>query len=345
MADIDRKAEYTPKVSVILPVYNVERYIRRCIESLQAQTMTELEFIFVDDCSTDGSMVAVEEWATEDDRVRILRNEENLGAGPSRNRGIEIAKGEYLSFIDPDDYISPDFYELLYAAAIADGGHEIAKGTSQKLDHSDIITYQASRLNLKIKKCLEKGCPLYTSFTYEHWSSIYHRSLFDNPEVRYGTSRTGEDITFLLRCCYQTEDIVFEGRARYFHVQRESSTYKRGGIERINNEIDKLREMADFLVSQSIDNVAKEYLLGRIKNVITAKMIPLLVRGKLTRKEFAIGIERLVAFAREIPGLAEYDIDEILKTVPNASSFRVLQLKHRLRSTVHFIKRRFIHGA
>ena len=117
-----------PKVSVVLPVHNVEQHIARCIGSLRVQTMDELEFIFVDDCSTDGSMVEVELWAAEDDRVRIIRNEQNLGAGPSRNRGIEAANGEYVSFIDPDDYVSSDFYELLYTAATADGRHDIAKG-------------------------------------------------------------------------------------------------------------------------------------------------------------------------------------------------------------------------
>lgn len=80
------------KVSAILPVYNVEQYIGRCIESLKAQTLAGLEFIFVDDCSTDGSMEKVEAWAAEDERVRILRNGENLGAGPSANRGIEWAR-------------------------------------------------------------------------------------------------------------------------------------------------------------------------------------------------------------------------------------------------------------
>ena len=98
-----------PKVSVILPVYNVAPYLGRCIESLQAQTLADLEFIFVDDCSTDGSMESVEAWAEKDSRVRILRNEKNIGPGPSRNRGIEEARGEHLSFVDPDDYIAPDF--------------------------------------------------------------------------------------------------------------------------------------------------------------------------------------------------------------------------------------------
>ena len=104
-------------ISVILPVYNVEPYIGACIESLKRQSFRDLEFIFVDDCSTDNSVAVIEDFARTDPRVRIIRNTENLGSGPTRNRGIEAAKGEYLSFIDPDDWIAPDFYERLYAKA------------------------------------------------------------------------------------------------------------------------------------------------------------------------------------------------------------------------------------
>ena len=87
------------KISVIIPVYNAEPWIGECIESLKRQQQDGLEFIFVDDCFTDNSMRLVEEWAAEDERVRILRNKENSGTGPSRNAGIEAARGDYLSFI------------------------------------------------------------------------------------------------------------------------------------------------------------------------------------------------------------------------------------------------------
>lgn len=114
------------KVSVILPVYNVEKFIGRCIESLKVQTLNDLEFIFVDDCGKDSSMKHVEEFAASDSRVRIIRNDKNMGAGASRNAGIEAAQGRYLSFIDPDDYISSDFFVRLYSKAIITDS-EVAK--------------------------------------------------------------------------------------------------------------------------------------------------------------------------------------------------------------------------
>ena len=218
---INRTVEDTPKVSVILPVYNVEAYIGKCIDSLKAQMLEGLEFIFVDDCSTDGSMTEVEAWAAEDERVHILCNEENLGAGPSRNRGIEAARGDYLSFIDPDDYVSPDFYELLYAAAIADGGHDISKGLRVEVNESgkESLT-KGKQFNAKILMKANR-LPLYRRFTGGHWTAIYHRRLFENNGARYGTSRKAEDTTFQLEIGCHTEDIVLEPHAKYYyHIQR-----------------------------------------------------------------------------------------------------------------------------
>ena len=104
----------SPLVSVIVPVWNPGPGITRCIESLRNQTLEEIEMIFVDDCGTDDSMDKVRDAAEDDSRILIIENGKNIGAGPSRNRGIEAARGEYLSFVDPDDHVAPDFLELLY---------------------------------------------------------------------------------------------------------------------------------------------------------------------------------------------------------------------------------------
>ena len=116
-----------PKVSVVIPVFRVEDYIAKCIESLQRQTLKELEFIFIDDCGGDRSIEIAEEYAKTDDRIKILYNEENKGAGQSRNKGIDAATGEFIAFVDPDDWIDDNFYEVLYNRAVS-GNYDIVKG-------------------------------------------------------------------------------------------------------------------------------------------------------------------------------------------------------------------------
>ena len=266
MSDIYTETEYKPKVSAILPVYNVEDYIGHCIESLQAQTLADLEFIFVDDCSTDGSMATVEAWAAKDERVHILQNEQNLGAGPSRNRGIEVARGEYLSFIDPDDYVSPNFYDLLYKAAIADGGHDITKGLRVEVDASGKESRaKGNEVNARI---LEKAnrLPLYRRFTGGHWTAIYHRHLFEDGSIRYGTARKSEDSTFLLRVCSYTEDIVVEPRAEYHYLkERPDSAIHQVSVQKFYNELDGLKESIEFLKCKGFDKYAYEYLATKLK--------------------------------------------------------------------------------
>jgi glycosyltransferase involved in cell wall biosynthesis len=99
----------TPKVSVIVPVWNPGSGISRCIGSLRNQTLDDIEMIFVDDCGTDGAMDVVRAAEKEDPRIRIMENSKNIGPGISRNKGIEVARGDYLSFIDADDYVNPVF--------------------------------------------------------------------------------------------------------------------------------------------------------------------------------------------------------------------------------------------
>lgn len=216
-------------ISVILPVYNVEPWLVRCIESLKAQTLPGLEFIFIDDCSTDGSLSVIEDFAEEDPRVRIIKNEVNSGAGITRNKGLDAAKGEYLSFIDPDDWISDDFYLQLYTEAKR-SGCDIVKGIRVKIpDGMEVKSLPKyafkSKQNRRIRNRIKDKVPLFLRFTYEHQTAIFKSSLFDDKSVRYGTSRVAQDVTFLLRICYNTESIsLIEGSVYYYRIRAGAAT-------------------------------------------------------------------------------------------------------------------------
>ena len=105
-----------PKVSVIIPVYNVEKYLRECLGSVINQTFWDIEIICVNDGSTDNSLEILNEYAKNDERVIVI-NQQNLGAGVARNSGLKIAKGEYLAFLDGDDFYRPDYIEKMYNQA------------------------------------------------------------------------------------------------------------------------------------------------------------------------------------------------------------------------------------
>ena len=101
------------KFSIIVPVYNVELFLRECLDSIENQTFKGFEVICINDGSTDGSLSILQEYAAKDSRFKVI-SQENQGQGVARNNGIDIAQGEYLLFIDPDDFIEPNMLEIIY---------------------------------------------------------------------------------------------------------------------------------------------------------------------------------------------------------------------------------------
>ena len=110
---VENHLDYTPKISVIIPVYNVEEYLCQCLESVIKQTLREIEIICIDDGSTDNSLKILQEYAQKDRRITVLK-QENLHAGVARNAGLAVAKGEYIHFLDSDDWIDEETYAKLY---------------------------------------------------------------------------------------------------------------------------------------------------------------------------------------------------------------------------------------
>ncbi|MBQ9059301.1 MAG: glycosyltransferase family 2 protein [Atopobiaceae bacterium] len=250
----DRNSHTIPSVSVIVPVYNPGPGIANCIKSLRTQTLENIEIIFVDDCGDDGAMDMVRETALQDSRIRILQNERNLGSGHSRNRGIEAARGDYLSFVDADDYVSPDFYELLWNKAQAEGFPDILKGTRLSvIDGAVQKPSEASHANARINGMLAEGFPLWAVFRNQHQSAIYRRSLIVEHAVLYGTSRLGQDNTFLLRFCSHAASFALEERARYYLVGNNSSITRRYSVDMLDNRIHALSELMDYLSLHNCD--------------------------------------------------------------------------------------------
>ena len=236
------------KISVIIPVYNVEPYISQFIDSLKKQKMSGLEFIFIDDLGSDASMNLVENWARTDKRVKIIKNEKNIGPGPSRNKGIEIAKGQYLSFIDPDDYISSNYYKDLYAAATKNGKeHDISKGIIHTVPDTRPNHRYYLEQNDGIIKNLGSGAPLWYSFKSGAFSGLFNKRLFQNPKVRFGTTRVSEDVFFLLTVGQITNDIVIENRSIYYYVEREGSLTNDFTSSRVENLILGLEKKREAL--------------------------------------------------------------------------------------------------
>ena len=238
------------KVSVIVPVWNPGDGISRCVASLRGQTLTDIEMIFVDDCGTDGAMAVVRAAAAEDTRIRIITNKENMGAGVSRNVGIEVAQGEYLSFVDADDYVSPNFLDSLYTKAKS-ADLDIVKGRIV-YELEDGIEATHADLNEQIQIGLQKGKSLFRLFTYQHQSAIYRRLLLEKYGIRYGTSRRAQDNTFLLKVCHRAMHFGFEECAEYHFREKADSLMHDMHPRTLERLLHAFSEQMDYIVENML---------------------------------------------------------------------------------------------
>lgn len=195
-----------PKISVILPVYNVEPYLRRCMDALINQSLSDIEIIAVNDCSPDNSLCILQEYAEKDNRVRIINNEENLKLAGARNVGLNAAKGEYVSIIDSDDFVELDFLEKLYGLA-TDEHADIAKGIHRELPENKIVDYNDSISENK------------WNFRWHLWTAIFKRSFLMQYEIKFVV----DTIVFQMRAVYYSNKVAVCSDAVYNYCRRDDS--------------------------------------------------------------------------------------------------------------------------
>lgn len=203
------------KVSVIVPVYNAEKYLAQCMDSIVRQTLKEIEIICVDDGSADGSPKILEEYAQQDDRIRLV-SQENAGAGAARNRGLSEAKGEYLSFLDADDFFEPDMLERAYRKAREQKAQLLVFGSDQYRE--DLKEFRQVDWTIR-KYALPPYRPMnYRTFTENvfkvfvgwTWDKLFEREFVLRHELKFQEQRTSNDLLFVFSALVLAERIEVE---------------------------------------------------------------------------------------------------------------------------------------
>lgn len=205
------------KVSVILPVYGVAAYIERCVNSLLDQTLQELEFLFVDDHGPDDSVARLKAKIAghpRESQFRILVPEHNLGAGMARNYAIPEAKGEYIAFVDSDDYIDSDMFERLYQAA---KGVDICYSHAYK-DYTDGHPTEILRNPMVADGSFdgEKKAYFLTHYVSLFWTFLYKREMVMKYDVRFSPDRSADD-TYFETCALLVAQSVASVDAPFYH--------------------------------------------------------------------------------------------------------------------------------
>lgn len=215
--------ETNPLISVIVPVYNVEDDLDRCVRSLVGQTYSNLEILLVDDGSEDSSGILCDQWAREDGRIRVI-HKQNGGLSSARNAGIEAADGSYLGFVDSDDYVDSNMYKEMLSCftgkeiSLVCCGRFVHIGADQKEEFSSDLR------KIFDKESLFKEIFLGNLVDVSACDKLYRRSLFS--DLRYPEGRISEDAAVILKLVDNVDQAVHVGKSFYHYVFRAGSISK-----------------------------------------------------------------------------------------------------------------------
>ena len=195
-----KASEQLPKISVIIPVYNVEKYLDECLDSVENQTLKDIEIICVDDGSTDNSPEILEVHKSKDNRIKVI-TKQNGGVAEARNTGIDAATGEYIAFLDSDDIILPNAYEVCYKN-LKRHCADILEYRSYQFNDGEIfdknqIPYDSSTIEVHVKREKENANAVLSIHSSVVWDKIWKTSLIKDNNLRFAKGiKVGEDTLF-----------------------------------------------------------------------------------------------------------------------------------------------------
>jgi glycosyltransferase involved in cell wall biosynthesis len=260
-----------PKVSIIVPIYNMEKYLNRCLDSLTGQTLREIEILAVNDGSTDSSLEILERYAHHDKRIKII-DKLNGGVSSARNEGIRNAKGEFIGFVDPDDWVDPQMYEALYRTAIQDHSDVVMCSYIREFgSHSkekdfrmpDKVVYRHDEVREKILRRIvgplneEVGNPEMLDAWGTVWSKIYRSALINEHNITFTDLKeigTNEDSLFNIQVFVHADSFIFLNMP-YYH-------YWRANIDSVTTGYKPDLFNQWFHLFSIIDSLLKERKLG-----------------------------------------------------------------------------------
>lgn len=282
-------------VSIVVPVYNVEEYLNRCIESIVNQTYKNLEIILIDDGSTDSCPQMCDDWAKKDNRIKVI-HKENAGAGMARNTGIDSVTGDYIFFIDGDDYVSVHLVEKCIrcvenqdADVVIFGHYDVFE--DEKIVEKNINTKYSSFNNKSIRSELLPAMLTYKfGFGMSVWGKMYKAQTVKNLNIRFVSEREifSEDVYFTIEFLADVNKAIILNDNLYYYSVRENSLSRAFNPNRHQMQNDYFyKKTTDMAISKKLpakvlDSIASRYHTYSIANM---KQIVLTETDKKVKKE------------------------------------------------------------
>lgn len=287
-------------VSIVIPVYNVEKYLDECLDSVLKQTYSNIEVICVDDASTDNSLSILERYAGQDKRLQIIRKKENVGLASARNAGFAIAKGKYIYYLDSDDYIELNAIEGLYNYAETYNtdciyfNSKVALeaetfGVGPKLNYGLENGYKKVFDGVTLFKLLNENM-VYTNTV---WRQFWRRNyLVDNNLQFVDGMRTSEDIPFSIKAMLTGQRMMIVDEIYHTYRKREGAITTESSITKLISLFKSYCLVLDFWRSNQLDRQTNEILNDRLKQMlINVKRIYMKVKSEIDKNYFS-GIDQ-----------------------------------------------------
>ena len=253
----------TPLLSVIVPVYNVERYLERCVKSICRQTYSNLEIILVDDGSPDRCGEMCDEFAKEDSRIRVI-HKANGGQASARNCGLDTATGALIGFVDADDYIDPEMYQHMYGLMCQYQAGIVCCGIERVDDKGRMSLFNPEQDDLLVLTASQALRELTANYriTSSPCDKLYTREIFSQNRMVEGMIY--EDYEIMHRCLHSAGIVVYSGRPLYSYYQSQASTIRRPfHAGRFDEMIAEKRRLAFYIehCPENVDVEAAKYML------------------------------------------------------------------------------------
>lgn len=233
------------KVSVIIPVYNVENYLRKCLNSLVNQTLKDIEIIVVNDGTTDNSQEIIDEYVKKYPKKVVSVIQENGGQGTARNTGLLHAKGEYIGYVDSDDYVEENMYEELYKKAKEEDSDIVICGNNVVKENYDFLSKEEVDKEFLLGKMAV-------------WNKIYKKNIIVDNKIQFRSKVWYEDLDFTMKVYFSSKKISYVDKPLYNYLLREGSTMNNNNIKRNLELIEAFDSLIDYCKDKKIYNKAKD---------------------------------------------------------------------------------------
>ncbi|WP_022752764.1 glycosyltransferase family 2 protein [Butyrivibrio fibrisolvens] len=265
--------KYTELISIVVPVYNVEKYLEKCINSIIAQTYDNIEIILVNDGSTDDSADIISRFEEADTRIKSY-SQENGGLSAARNTGINNANGRYIAFVDSDDYIHPQMIEILYRNLVSTGSDIsvcdlfwINEGEkAEEYIENNITVYNGKNV---LRKLIRDDL-----ISVVAWNKLYKRELFD--ELRYPVGRLHEDEFVIHKILAKCQKSVYTDAKLYYYIKRSGSIVSSKSSKKIEDALLAFCERLAWAFSRKdkvFTNWCFDAMLGEANYIISQRQI------------------------------------------------------------------------